>query len=159
MLRSKLKYFGLAVIIIALDLYTKYLANINLNFATPVKVTSFFNLTLLYNYGAAFSFLSNNQTSWQLIMFSIISLIAAVILIYLIMKQPMQDKLILISFSLILGGALGNFYDRAFRGFVIDFLDFHINNYHWPAFNIADSAVTCGVTLIILRSFSRKTRI
>ncbi|KEI35318.1 signal peptidase II [Allofrancisella frigidaquae] len=156
MLRPKLKYFGLAIIIIALDLYTKYLANINLNFATPVKVTSFFNLTLLYNHGAAFSFLSNSQTSWQLIMFSSISLIAAVILIYLIIKQPIQGKLNLISFSLILGGALGNFYDRAFRGFVIDFLDFHLGNYHWPAFNIADSAITCGVILIILKSFTKK---
>ncbi|QIV95601.1 signal peptidase II [Allofrancisella inopinata] len=159
MLRPKLKYFGLAIIIIALDLYTKYLANINLNFATPVKITNFFNLTLLYNHGAAFSFLSNSQTSWQLMMFSIISLIAAVILICLIIKQPIQAKLNLISFSLILGGALGNFYDRAFRGFVIDFLDFHLGNYHWPAFNIADSAITCGVILIILKSFYKKTRV
>ena len=90
-------------------------------------------------------------------MFSIISLVAAAILTYLIIKQPNNAKTNLLSFSLILGGALGNFYDRAFQGYVIDFLDFHIGNYHWPAFNIADSAITCGVILlIVISSFTKK---
>ena len=89
-------------------------------------------------------------------MFACISLIAAIVLIAMIIRQPTTAKLNLISFSMILGGALGNFYDRAFRGFVIDFLDFHVGNYHWPAFNIADSAITCGVILLILASFFTK---
>jgi len=157
-LKPKFKYFILAFIIIAVDLYTKYLANTWLEFAQPVKVTSFFNFTLLYNHGAAFSLLSNDQTSWQMIMFATISLITAIVLIYLIVKQPTSARLNLISFSLILGGALGNFYDRAFQGYVIDFLDFHIDNYHWPSFNIADSAITCGIILLILASlFTKKS--
>jgi len=156
LLKSKIKYFIIAVVIIAVDLYTKYYANTHLNFAQPYEITSFFNLTLLYNHGSAFSFLSNDQTSWQLIMFACISLIAAIVLIAMIIRQPTTAKLNLISFSMILGGALGNFYDRAFRGFVIDFLDFHVGNYHWPAFNIADSAITCGVILLILASFFTK---
>ncbi|QLE79474.1 signal peptidase II [Francisella sp. Scap27] len=155
-LKPKLKYFIVAIIIIAVDLYSKHYANTHLNFAQPYEITSFFNLTLLYNHGAAFSFLSNDQTSWQLIMFACISMIAAIILIYLIIKQPITAKLNLFSFAMILGGALGNFYDRAFRGFVIDFLDFHTGSYHWPAFNIADSAITCGVILLILSSFFTK---
>lgn len=137
-------------------MYTKHLANTSLEFAQPVKITGFFNLTLLYNHGAAFSLLSNAQTSWQMIVFSLISLVAAIVLTYLIIKQPSNAKLNFLSFSLILGGALGNFYDRAFQGYVIDFLDFHIGNYHWPAFNIADSAITCGVILLILASFFNK---
>ena len=156
LLKPKLKYFVIEIFIIVVDLYTKHYANTHLNFAQPYEITSFFNLTLLYNHGAAFSFLSNDKTSWQLIMFACISLIAAVVLIVMIIRQPTTAKLNLISFSMILGGALGNFYDRAFRGFVIDFLDFHIGDYHWPAFNVADSAITCGVILLILASFFTK---
>ncbi|MFV9924647.1 MAG: signal peptidase II [Francisella endosymbiont of Hyalomma scupense] len=158
LLKPKLKYFILAILIILSDLYTKYLANTHLEFAKSVKITSFFNLTLLYNHGAAFSLLSNDQTSWQMIMFSIISLFAAIVLIYLIVKQPATEKLNLFSFTLILGGALGNFYNRAFQGYVIDFLDFHIDNYHWPSFNIADSAITCGVILLIMVSLFTKKK-
>ena len=156
LLKHKLKYFVIAIVIIAVDLYTKHYANTHLNLAQPVEVTSFFNLTLLYNHGAAFSFLSNDKTSWQLIMFACISMIAAIVLIVMIIRQPTTAKLNLVSFSMILGGALGNFYDRAFRGFVIDFLDFHAGSYHWPAFNVADSAITCGVILLILASFFTK---
>ncbi len=155
LLKSKIKYLIIAIVIIAVDLYTKHYANTHLDFAQPYEINSFFNLTLLYNYGAAFSFLSNDQTSWQLIMFACISLIAAIVLIVMIIRQPNTAKLNLISFSMILGGALGNFYDRAFRCFVIDFLDFHVSNYHWPAFNVADSAITCGVILFILGTFHK----
>lgn len=155
-LSPKIKYFVFAIIIIVVDLYTKHYANTHLDFGRPYQVTSFFNLTLLYNHGAAFSFLSNNQTSWQLIMFACISMIAAIVLTYLIIKQPVTAKLNLFGFAMILGGALGNFYDRAFRGFVIDFLDFHIGNYHWPAFNVADACITTAVTLLVLGSFFTK---
>ena len=156
-LKSKYKWFVLAVVIIFIDLLTKHLANTKLEFGTPVEITSFFDLTLLYNHGAAFSFLNNDQTSWQLIMFSAISLLASIVLIALILKEPVENKLKITSYALILGGALGNFYDRAFQGFVIDFLDVHIGSYHWPAFNIADSAITIGVVLIIVSSlFSKK---
>lgn len=157
LLKGKIKWFIFAIFIICFDLITKHIANTNLEYGIPHEITPFFNFTLLYNYGAAFSFLSSDQTSWQLIMFSAISLIASAVLIFLILKQPEKSKINLLSFSLILGGALGNFYDRAFQGYVIDFLDFHIGSYHWPAFNIADSAITIGVTLFLITSlFSKK---
>ncbi|MDE4948931.1 signal peptidase II, partial [Francisella tularensis subsp. holarctica] len=95
-----------------------------------------------------FSIISNDQSSWQMIMFSTIYLIDAILLIYLIIKKPITEKINLFSFSLFLGGALCNFYDRAFQGYVMDFLYFHIGNYHWPSFNIADSAITCGVVIL-----------
>ena len=133
-------------------MYTKNLANNYLEFARPVKISDFFNLTLTYNYGAAFSILSNDQTSWQMIMFSIISFIASLILTYMILRYNVNHKMELFGLSMILGGAVGNLYDRAFRGYVIDFLDFHIKNYHWPSFNIADTAITLGAIVLILMS-------
>ncbi len=151
LLKQKYKWFIIAIIIIAVDLITKHLANAELNYGYSVEVLPFFDLTLLYNHGAAFSFLSDDQTSWQLIMFSMISLTASIVLTVMIIKEK-TSTLKLTAYALILGGALGNFYDRAFQGFVIDFLDFHIGEHHWPAFNIADSAITVGVALIIIQS-------
>ena len=158
LLKTKYKWFILAIAIIFFDLLTKHLANTKLEFGTPVEITSFFNLTLLYNHGAAFSFLSNDQTSWQLVMFSIISLVASIVLTTLILKEPKENVLKTTSYAFILGGALGNFYDRAFQGYVIDFLDVHIGSYHWPAFNVADSAITIGVGLIIISSLFMKNK-
>ena len=151
LLKQKYKWFIIALIIIAIDLITKHIANTELSFADSVEITPFFSFTLLYNHGAAFSFLSDDQTSWQLIMFSIISLTASIVLTVMIIKEK-TSTLKLTAYAFILGGALGNFYDRAFQGFVIDFLDFHIGEHHWPAFNVADSAITVGVALIIIQS-------
>ena len=158
--KSKAKWFMISILVVVADLLSKYLANTCLKFAAPVKITSFFNLTLLYNHGAAFSFLSNANTSWQMIMFSIISLIASIVIIVLILRLSETQKFEIFSLSLILGGALGNLYDRAFQGYVIDFLDFHIETYHWPAFNIADSAITIGVILYLINNlFFKKNNI
>ncbi|WP_119343160.1 signal peptidase II [Facilibium subflavum] len=151
---SQLRWIWLSVFIITLDLCTKFWASTALTYATPVKVLPFFNLTLLHNYGAAFSFLSNANTFWQVILLSFIAIaVSAVIIIWLI-RLPRNKNITALSLALILGGALGNLYDRLYHGYVIDFLDFHINQYHWPAFNIADSAICVGAAVLIIISFT-----
>nr|WP_208123249.1 signal peptidase II [Facilibium subflavum] len=154
MRNSQLRWIWLSVFIITLDLCTKFWASTALTYATPVKVLPFFNLTLLHNYGAAFSFLSNANTFWQVILLSFIAIaVSAVIIIWLI-RLPRNKNITALSLALILGGALGNLYDRLYHGYVIDFLDFHINQYHWPAFNIADSAICVGAAVLIIISFT-----
>ncbi|WP_440615765.1 signal peptidase II [Cysteiniphilum sp. 6C5] len=153
---NQLRWIILSIIVIIIDLGTKYLASHNLTYGQPVAVLPFFNLTLLHNYGAAFSFLSNANTTWQVIVLSAIALIVAIVILVWLARLPKNKNLTACALSLILGGALGNVYDRMIHGYVVDFLDFHINNYHWPAFNIADSAICIGAVMLILMSFKSK---
>jgi signal peptidase II len=118
-------------------------------------MTSFFNLVLFHNRGAAFSFLAN-AGGWQHLFFSATAIIASVIIIYLLRKYSSQ-KLFCLALALILGGALGNLYDRLTLGYVVDFLYFHYQDYYWPAFNVADSAISCGVALLLWDSFRKPT--
>lgn len=156
-LRNKqLRWVILSIIVIIIDLGTKYLASQNLTYGQPVEVLPFFNLTLLHNYGAAFSFLSNSNTTWQVVVLSGIALIVAIVIFVWLTRLPKNKNLTVCALALILGGALGNVYDRMIHGYVVDFLDFHINNYHWPAFNIADSAICIGAVILILMSFKSK---
>lgn len=156
-LRNKqLRWVILSIIVIIIDLGTKYLASQNLTYGQPVEVLPFFNLTLLHNYGAAFSFLSNSNTTWQVVVLSGIALIVAIVIFVWLTRLPKNKNLTACALALILGGALGNVYDRMIHGYVVDFLDFHINNYHWPAFNIADSAICIGAVILILMSFKSK---
>ncbi|HEX7234302.1 MAG TPA: signal peptidase II, partial [Nitrosospira sp.] len=112
---------------------------------------SFFNLVLTYNAGAAFSFLSD-AAGWQRWFFSSIAGGASIMIIYLLRRHE-ADKLFCTALSLILGGAVGNLWDRLTLGHVVDFLDFYIGTYHWPAFNVADSAIFVGAMLLVLQSF------
>ena len=153
---NQLRWVILSIIVIIIDLGTKYLASHNLTYGQPVEILPFFNLTLLHNYGAAFSFLSNANTTWQVIVLSAIALIVAIVILIWLARLPKNKNLTACALSLILGGALGNVYDRMIHGYVVDFLDFHINNYHWPAFNIADSAICIGAVILILISFKSK---
>ncbi|WP_191092687.1 signal peptidase II [Cysteiniphilum sp. JM-1] len=153
---NQLRWVILSIIVIIIDLGTKYLASQNLTYGQPVEILPFFNLTLLHNYGAAFSFLSNANTTWQVIVLSAIALIVAIVILIWLARLPKNKNLTACALSLILGGALGNVYDRMIHGYVVDFLDFHINNYHWPAFNIADSAICIGAVILILMSFKSK---
>ncbi len=153
---NQLRWVILSIIVIIIDLGTKYLASQNLTYGQPVEVLPFFNLTLLHNYGAAFSFLSNANTTWQVIVLSGIALIVAIVILIWLSRLPKDKNLTACALALILGGALGNVYDRMIHGYVVDFLDFHINNYHWPAFNIADSAICIGAVILILISFKSK---
>jgi signal peptidase II len=114
-------------------------------------ITGFFNLVLVFNRGAAFSFLSD-ASGWQREFFTGVALIASAVIITLLWRNP-GDMLFSAGLALILGGALGNLWDRIVLGHVVDFLDFHAFGYHWPAFNLADSAITVGAALLILDGF------
>ena len=153
---NQLRWLILSIIVIIIDLGTKYLASHNLTYGQSVEILPFFNLTLLHNYGAAFSFLSNSNTTWQVVLLSAIALVVALVILVWLARLPKNKNLTAFALSLILGGALGNVYDRMIHGYVVDFLDFHINNYHWPAFNIADSAICIGAVILILMSFKSK---
>lgn len=133
--------------VVVLDQATKYAAVAMLADRPPVAVTSFFNLLLVYNRGAAFSFLAG-AAGWQRELFTGIALVASVWIVYLLRRYP-QQALFCFALSLVLGGAIGNVIDRVMIGAVVDFLDFHAFGWHWPAFNVADSAISCGAVLLV----------
>ncbi|SEL56169.1 signal peptidase II [Nitrosovibrio tenuis] len=144
----------LAFVVLVLDLATKRWVESSLFNGEQIPLTSFFNLVLTYNAGAAFSFLSDAD-GWQRWFFSVIAAGASTLIVYLLRKHA-DDKWFCIALSLILGGALGNLWDRVTLGHVVDFLDFYIGTYHWPAFNVADSAISVGAMLLIVDSFRRR---
>lgn len=142
-----LKWLGLSAVVTVLDLVTKHLVQSALAYGEHVPVTVFFDLVLFHNQGAAFSFLAG-AGGWQRVFFSGFALIASLVIIRLLYKQP-ERTLFCLALSLVLGGALGNLYDRLTLGYVVDFLYFHYRGYAWPAFNVADSAIVCGVGLLL----------
>jgi signal peptidase II len=148
-----LKWLSISAIVIVLDLYTKHLIEAAFQFGEQLKITSFFDLVRYHNQGAAFGFL-NDAGGWQKWFFTGISIVAAIVITYLIKKNPSQ-KLFCFGLALVLGGALGNLYDRVTLGYVVDFLNVHYQNYYWPAFNVADSAISVGVALLLLDSFKK----
>lgn len=150
------RWLMISTVIVALDLFTKHLVQSALAYGEHMVITSFFNLVLTYNAGAAFSFLSD-ASGWQRWFFSGIAASASVLIVYLLRKHA-AEKLFCMSLSLVLGGALGNLWDRITLGHVVDFLDFHISGYHWPAFNVADSAIFVGAMLLIVESFRHKEK-
>ena len=150
------KWLALSALLVAADQVTKYVAVQQLALNQIVAVTPFFNLVLVYNAGAAFSFLSD-AAGWQRGVFIGIALIASVWIVYLLRRHPHQ-RWFALALSLILAGAVGNVIDRVLQGAVIDFLDFHAYGYHWPAFNVADSAISCGAALLIWDAFRPKAR-
>ena len=145
---------AIALIILVVDLLTKRWVESSLFFGQQIPITSFFNLVLTYNAGAAFSFLSE-ESGWQRWFLSSIAVGASVFIVYLLHKNKDQ-KLLCLSLSMILGGALGNLWDRITLGHVVDFLDFYVGSYHWPAFNVADAAIVVGAGLLIIESFQNK---
>ncbi|BBB66075.1 lipoprotein signal peptidase [Undibacterium sp. YM2] len=151
---SLIPWLGLAAIIILLDQVSKITIDKAFTYGETLGITSFFNLTLAYNQGAAFNFLAA-QGGWQRYFFTAIGLIAATYITYLL-KRHAGQKLFCTALSLIMGGALGNVIDRVIYGHVIDFLDFHYKEiYHFAAFNIADSAICIGAALFILDELRR----
>ena len=141
------RWLVLSALLVAADQITKYVAVQQLALNQIVAVTPFFNLVLVYNAGAAFSFLSD-AAGWQRGFFIGIALVASAWIVYLLRRYPHQRRFAL-ALSLVLAGAVGNVVDRMLHGAVIDFLDFHAYGYHWPAFNVADSAISCGAALLI----------
>ena len=146
-----LKWFSISAIVIAFDLYSKHLIQQSFVFGDLHSFTSFFDLVRYHNEGSAFGFL-NDAGGWQKWFFNGISIVASVVIIYLLKKHT-NEKLFCAGLALILGGAIGNLYDRITLGYVVDFLNFHLNNHYWPAFNVADSAICVGVGLLLLDSF------
>ena len=142
-----LKWLGVSALVIALDLWTKQLIQAGFAYGEHLPVTPFFDLVLFYNPGAAFSFLAG-AGGWQRLFFSAFAVIAAVVIVHLMRKHPEKSRFCL-ALGLILGGALGNLYDRLTLGHVVDFLFFHYQHFYWPAFNVADSAIFCGVVLLL----------
>lgn len=145
------KYFSLSTIIVLIDLYTKHLIQNAFVYGEQLTITSFFDLVRYHNEGAAFSFLAN-AGGWQKWFFSSVSMIAVLVISYLLKKHQRQ-KLFCLGLALVLGGAIGNLYDRLTLGYVVDFLSFHVNGHFWPAFNVADSAICVGVAFLLLDSF------
>ena len=145
------KWLSISAIVIALDLYTKHLILGAFSYGEQLEITSFFDLVRYHNEGAAFGFL-NDAGGWQKWFFTAISVIAVIVITYLIKKHS-EQKLFCFGLALVLGGAIGNLYDRITLGYVVDFLNFHINNHYWPAFNVADSAICVGVGLLLWDSF------
>lgn len=148
------RWLGLAALVIVLDQLSKAAINIHFVFGESMAVTSFFNLVLAHNTGAAFSFLSD-AGGMQRWLFSLIAVVASVWIVWLLRRHQTQ-KLFSLALAFILGGALGNLIDRIAYGYVVDFLDFHWGGYHFAAFNLADSAITCGAALLIWDSFKGK---
>ncbi|OAJ33520.1 signal peptidase II [Piscirickettsia salmonis] len=155
--RGQLCYLWLSLLALVLDLGTKWWAQASLHYAMPKQVLPFLNWTLLYNPGAAFSFLSN-QGGWQRWLFSAIALIIAMIIVRLLAKMPRQQHRGAVGLSLILAGALGNVIDRLRFGYVVDFIDVHVAGYHWPAFNIADSVICIGAVLLIWQQLCKSDK-
>jgi signal peptidase II len=148
-----LAWLGLSAGVVVLDQVSKHLVRDLLPSGSAIRVTPFFDLVLILNPGAAFSFLSS-AAGWQRELFIGIALTASTLIIYLI-RRHVSDRLFCFGLGLILGGAIGNVIDRMLLGAVVDFLYFHLGEYYWPAFNLADSAISCGAALLIWHSLVR----
>lgn len=142
-----LRYMAIAIITLLLDQASKWLALSQLQLGVPEPVLPFLNWLLLFNPGAAFSFLAQSS-GWQRWFFTILGLLACAYIVYLL-RNHQEERLLCVALSLILGGAAGNVLDRLMYGAVVDFIDLHYANWHWPAFNVADSAICVGAGLII----------
>lgn len=149
---SKWICYLLSIIIVATDQWSKLVAKQRLIPLESVEITSFLNIHLTFNRGAAFSFLSQ-MGGWQRWFFTGFSLIMSIVLSIWIAYLPKVAKLQATALSLILGGAVGNLIDRVYYGYVTDFIDLHYQHYHWPVFNLADSAITLGALCLIMDMF------
>ncbi len=154
---TRLKWLWLSALAIVLDFATKQMAQHFLQFAQPVYVLPVFDLTLLYNKGAAFSFLAS-ESGWQRWFFTVIAISVSSVMAVWLMKLKSSEKWLAAAISLVIGGAIGNLYDRLAYGHVVDFIHVHWGEHYFPAFNIADSAITLGAVMLLIDSliFSRK---
>jgi len=150
-----LKYFLITSLVLLSDQFTKVLIIKNILDDQFIRVNSYFYLVHFKNQGAAFSFLSD-AGGWQRYFLSIVASIVSIVIIFMIKKHK-DEFYTALGLSLILGGALGNLYDRLFLGYVTDFLYFHFQDYYWPAFNISDTAITIGAGIIIYESIFKKS--
>ena len=155
--RKYLKLFTVAGLVMIIDQITKAIVLKTLPLYTSVPVIpGFFSLTHIQNPGAAFGFMANQSSSLYKTAFLLITSTAVCVLFFLYQKIPRSHPLLATGFALVLGGAVGNLIDRIRFGKVVDFLDFYIENLHWPAFNVADSAITVGMAIILIHLLFKK---
>ncbi|GLR73022.1 signal peptidase II [Agaribacter marinus] len=150
-----LRFTWISAIALILDQWSKQAVVSSMDLYQSIQILPFFNLTYVHNYGAAFSFLYD-AGGWQRYFLSAVALGVSLLILWWLRKSPREQTLLPVSFSFILGGALGNLLDRMLYGYVIDFLDFYYGTYHWPAFNVADSAIFIGAALLIWDMFVNK---
>ncbi len=147
-----LRWLWLAAIAFGLDQITKQLVLKNMALYDSIQIMPLFNFTYVQNHGAAFSFLSD-AGGWQRWLFTGIAIFVSVLIVWWLRQTKRDQVLLPVSFSLILGGALGNLYDRLAYGYVVDFLDVYYQTWHWPAFNIADCAIFLGAVGLLIDAF------
>jgi signal peptidase II len=150
-LRNPMTFAWLAVaaVVVILDAWTKYLASTQLVMFQPVEVFSWLNMRLAHNPGAAFSFLAG-AGGWQRWFLTALALVVSVVLLFWMFGLKKGQWMVGLALGLVLGGAIGNVIDRVRHGYVVDFIDVHYAGWHWPAFNVADSAITCGIIILLL---------
>jgi len=146
------RWYGLAGLVIALDQFSKWIVLQNISFGETIYVAPFWNWVLAFNPGAAFSFLAD-QPGWQRWLFSALAL-AVSGWVAVVLRQHPQQKLLSLALTLVMGGALGNVIDRIRFGAVVDFVQWHAAGYYWPAFNVADSAITIGAILLVVEQLT-----
>lgn len=160
MLKDKpmLKWLWLSALALILDQVSKITVDNSMQLYESIRIMPCFNLTYVHNLGAAFSFLSE-AGGWQRWFFAVLAIVISGVLAVWLSKLQKSETLLAVALALVLGGALGNLIDRLLYGYVIDFLDVYYQTWHWPAFNIADSAITVGVGLMLLESmgFGKKS--
>ena len=147
--------FLLAAVVIWVDQYTKALASAELQYRVPVEITSWFDLMLAHNTGAAFSFLAT-AGGWQRWFLAGVALAVSLVVAVWLTRLKRSELMLGIALGLVLGGGLGNLIDRVSLGYVVDFISWHYNDWYWPAFNIADSAICVGAVLLVWDSFLPK---
>ena len=149
MAKSGLAWIWISVLVIILDQASKLWMDSNLSFNQPVNILPFFDLRLLYNEGAAWSFLAN-AGGWQRWFLAALAFGISIVLIVWLSKLERKQVWLAIALALVLGGAIGNLIDRVVYGHVIDFIDVYYQQWHWPAFNIADSAISVGAVMLVI---------
>jgi signal peptidase II len=149
---SMLKWLWLSLLAVILDQGSKLVIAGSMQLYQSIPIMPYFNLTYVHNTGAAFSFLSE-AGGWQRWFFAGLALVISIVIAVWLARLKQHETLLAVALSLVLGGAIGNLIDRLAYGYVIDFLDVYYQTWHWPAFNIADSAITLGVILMLVESF------
>lgn len=153
--QTGLRFTWISLLAFILDQVTKQSVVSSMDLYERIQLTPFLNFTYVHNYGAAFSFLYD-AGGWQRYFLSAVALVVSGLIILWLKQTGRKQVLLPVAFAFILGGALGNVYDRIVYGYVIDFIDLYYGTYHWPAFNIADSAIFIGAALLILDMFKNK---
>ena len=147
------RWLGWSAVVFVLDQLTKHAVTANFQYLETRYVFSWFNLVLAHNTGAAFSFLAS-ASGWQREFFIGVTLLISGVLLWML-RSNQGNRLLSLALALVLGGAAGNLYDRILHGYVIDFVQWHVAGYYWPAFNIADSAICLGAALLIFDSIKQ----